>query len=135
MPDERKESAAAFLNNALAWFAAHGVAAQRVMTDNGSAFKSQLSPAPLPTRPAHKRTRPYTPKTNGKAERFIQTSIREWAYATPFNTSADRTRAMHPGCTPTASHHNTHLAMSLKTGELLGREAIPRGGSGSCSPG
>jgi len=44
----------------------------------------------------HKRTRPYTPRTNGKAERFIQTSIREWAYASPFSSSADRTRAMHP---------------------------------------
>ncbi len=45
---------------------------------------------------AHKRTRPYTPKTNGKAERFIQSSIREWAYATPFNTSTERKDAMHP---------------------------------------
>jgi transposase InsO family protein len=44
----------------------------------------------------HKRTRPYTPRTNGKAERFIQTSIREWAYATPFQSSADRIRAMRP---------------------------------------
>jgi transposase InsO family protein len=97
MPDERKESAVAFLDAALAWFAAHGVAAQRVMTDNGSAFKSQLFARAIADHGlTHKRTRPYTPKTNGKAERFIQTSIREWAYATPFNTSADRTRAMHP---------------------------------------
>ena len=97
LPDERKESAVAFLQAALAWFAAHGVAAQRVMTDNGSAFKSQLFARAVADRGlTHKRTRPYTPRTNGKAERFIQTSIREWAYATPFDTSAERAAAMHP---------------------------------------
>ena len=97
MPDERKQSAVAFLTGALAWFAAHGVAAQRVMTDNGSAFRSKLFAQAVAERGlAHKRTRPYTPKTNGKAERFIQTSIREWAYATAFASSAERTRAMQP---------------------------------------
>jgi transposase InsO family protein len=97
MSDEKKESAVRFLNNALTWFAAHGVVAERVMTDNGSAFKSKLFAAAIQAHGLkHKRTRPYTPKTNGKAERFIQTSIREWAYATPFQTSAERTRAMQP---------------------------------------
>lgn len=97
MPDERKESAVSFLYDALAWFAARGVTAQRVMTDNGSAYKSTLfAKAAAAHQLRHKRTRPYTPKTNGKAERFIQTSIREWAYATPFQTSAERTAAMHP---------------------------------------
>jgi len=97
MPDERKESATTFLDQALAWFRARGVIAQRVMTDNGSAYKSKLFAAALAGHGLrHKHTRPYTPKTNGKAERFIQTSIREWAYATPFQISADRTRAMHP---------------------------------------
>jgi transposase InsO family protein len=97
LPDERKESAVAFLDTALAWFKAHGVIAQRIMTNNGSAYRSK-SFAQAIARHAlkHKRTRPYTPKTNGKAERFIQTSIREWAYATPFETSAARTAAMHP---------------------------------------
>ena len=97
MPDERKESAATFLEHAIAWFRAHGVIAQRVMTDNGSAYKSKLFAAALAAHGLrHKRTRPYTPKTNGKAERFIQTSIREWAYATPFTSSDQRTKAMHP---------------------------------------
>jgi len=97
LPDERKESATRFLYDALAWFRAHGVCVQRVMTDNGSAYKSRLFAQALVAHGiSHKRTRPYTPKTNGKAERFIQTSIREWAYAKPFNSSAERSRAMHP---------------------------------------
>ncbi|RAI53709.1 IS481 family transposase, partial [Roseicella frigidaeris] len=97
MPDERKQSAVAFLDAATAWFKAHGVIAQRVMTDNGSAYKSKAFARAIATHGLkHKRTRPYTPKTNGKAERFIQTSIREWAYASPFSSSADRTRAMRP---------------------------------------
>ncbi len=97
LPDERKESAVTFLDAALAWFKAHGLIAQRVMTDNGSAYRSKRFAEALARHAVtHKRTRPYTPKTNGKAERFIQTSIREWAYATPFETSAARTAAMHP---------------------------------------
>ena len=97
LPDERKASAVAFLDAALAWFKAHGVIAQRVMTDNGSAYRSQaFAEAPARHAVTPTRTRPYTPKTNGKAERFIQTSIREWAYATPFETSAARNAAMHP---------------------------------------
>ena len=97
MPDERKESAVAFLDAAIAWFKAHGVTVQRVMTDNGPAYKSHAFAKAIAAHGLkHKRTRPYTPRTNGKAERFIQTSIREWAYATPFQTSAERTRAMHP---------------------------------------
>jgi transposase InsO family protein len=95
MPDEKQESAIRFLEDALAWFRAHGVVVERVMTDNGSAFKSKLFAAALQKSGLkHKRTKPYTPRTNGKAERFIQTSLREWAYATPFHTSAERARAM-----------------------------------------
>lgn len=97
MPDEKKESAVTFLDAATAWFQTHGVTVQRVMTDNGSAFKSKPFAAAIQAHALkHKRTRPYTPKTNGKAERFIQTSIREWAYASPFASSAQRTQAMHP---------------------------------------
>lgn len=65
------------------------------MTDNGSAYKSHVCRAALAARGVrHKRTRPYTPRTNGKAERFIQTSLREWIYASAFETSASRTAAM-----------------------------------------
>ena len=105
MPDEKQESAVRFLEDALDWFGAHGLGVECVMTDNSSAFKSKLFAAALQSRGLkHKRTRPYTPRTNGKAERFIQTSRREWAYAMPFQSSAERARAMPPGsATTTAS--------------------------------
>ena len=97
LPTERKEDATAFLKSSLAWFSSHGVVVQRVMTDNGSAYKSRMFAAACADHTvAHKRTRPYTPRTNGKAERFIQSSIREWAYARAFRTSAERKAALHP---------------------------------------
>jgi transposase InsO family protein len=111
LPDERKESACAFLTRALAFFQAHGVTVERVMTDNGSAyrshlFKSRIAEAGL----RHIRTRPYTPRTNGKAERFIQTSLREWAYRNAYQTSAERTQAMHPWIT-SYNHSRPHSAL------------------------
>lgn len=97
LPDERKESATAFLERALAWFESLGVTVERVMTDNGSAYKSHLFRDALASHGIrHKRTRPYTPRTNGKAERFIQTTLREWLYATPYASSQERTAAMTP---------------------------------------
>jgi transposase InsO family protein len=100
MPDERKESAAAFTRRAVAWFAHHGVRIERVMTDNASAYKSFAFRDLLAEQSIrHKRTRPYTPCTNGKVERFIQTSLRECAYAEPFVTSAIRAAAMLPWIT------------------------------------
>ena len=81
LPDERSTSAASFLTSAVAWFALQNVHVERVMTDNGSAFLSRHWKHLCPTlNISHKRTRPYTPRTNGKAERFIQTLLREWAY-------------------------------------------------------
>jgi transposase InsO family protein len=95
LPDERQDSATAFLARARAWFASHGVTVERVMTDNGSAYKSRAFRTALSNAGIrHKRTRPYTPRTNGKAERFIQTSLREWAYAAPYDTSTQRAEAM-----------------------------------------
>ncbi len=83
------------MTRALGWFARHGVVAERVMSDNGSAYKSHAFRALLVEAGLrHIRTRPYTPRTNGKAERFIQTSLREWAYATAYRSSAERTAAM-----------------------------------------
>jgi transposase InsO family protein len=97
LPSERKEDTTDFLNRALAWLARHGVSVQRVMTDNGSAYRSKLFRQALQTAGArHVRTRPYTPRTNGKAERFIQTSLREWAYARPYASSAERNHAIRP---------------------------------------
>jgi transposase InsO family protein len=95
LPTERKESAVAFTARAIDWFAKHGASVERIMTDNGSAYKSFAFRDLMAARGIkHKRTRPYTPRTNGKAERFIQTSLREWAYAQAFNSSADRAAAM-----------------------------------------
>lgn len=94
---ERKDSAVPFTARAIAWFASHGVTVERIMTDNGSAYKSFAFRDLLIGRGIkHKRTRPYTPRTNGKAERFIQTSLREWAYAQPFHSSTERAAAMPP---------------------------------------
>jgi transposase InsO family protein len=95
LPNERKESATAFLIRALGWFERHGVTVTRVMTDNGSCYRSTLFRATCAAAEArHLRTKPYTPRTNGKAERFIQTSLREWAYASPYHSSDERTQAM-----------------------------------------
>jgi len=86
-----KEDATGFLKRALAWYGRFGVQVQRVMTDNGSAYRSRLFADALKEAGArHVRTRPYTPRTNGKAERFIQTNLREWAYAKPYASSDQR---------------------------------------------
>jgi transposase InsO family protein len=112
LPDERKTSAVPFLERAVGWFAGQGVTVERVMTDNGSAYRSHRwrhACGGLALR--HLRTRPYTPRTNGKAERFIQTSLREWAYARPFTTSHERTAAL----VPWLDHYNTarpHAALA-----------------------
>jgi transposase InsO family protein len=92
MEDERKESAVAFLKAAVAYYASLGVKIERVMTDNGSCYRSKaFARACKRLALKHIFTKPYTPKTNGKAERFIQTSLREWAYARAYNTSDERT--------------------------------------------
>jgi len=97
LPDERQESARGFLRGALRWFRARGVRVRRILTDNGSAYRSRGFRATCRAlRLIHRRTRPYTPRTNGKAERFIQTALREWAYRRPYYTSADRARVL-PG--------------------------------------
>lgn len=94
-PDEKRGSCLRFLFNALRFFRRHGIAVERVMTDNGSAFKSRRYAKALRRLAiAHKRTKPYTPKTNGKAERFVQTSLREWAYAKAYETSQQRRREL-----------------------------------------
>ncbi len=88
LPDERGPTAAGFLRRSLAWLSSHGVEVERLMSDNGSCYRSgDFAEALREQRIRHIRTRPYTPKTNGKAERFIGTMIREWAYARPYDTS------------------------------------------------
>jgi len=91
MKNERQGCAVAFLKAAVAYYASLGVTVERVMTDNGSCYRSKaFRNACKKLKLTHIRTKPYTPKTNGKAERFIQTSLREWAYARAYNTSNER---------------------------------------------
>ena len=91
LPDEKKESAVAFLKAAVAYYASLGVTVARVMTDNGSCYRSKaFRKARSELGLKHIFTKPYTPQTNGKAERFIQTSLREWAYARAYRTSNER---------------------------------------------
>lgn len=95
LPDEQQQSAEAFLARALKWMRGCGVTVERVMTDNGSAYRSKRFAAAIKrANIRHLRTRPYTPRTNGKAERFIQTLLREWAYARPYTSSARRNAAL-----------------------------------------
>lgn len=91
LPDQKRATTTAFLVRALRWFKARGITVERVMTDNGSAYVSKLFAKALRwLNIRHIRTRPYTPRTNGKAERFIQTLLREWAYAIPYRSSDSR---------------------------------------------
>lgn len=95
LPSERQEDAVAFLGRTVSWYREQGVTVQSVLTDNGTAYRShrwRASCAALGLR--HLRTRPYTPRTNGKAERFIQTMLRQWAYRYVYPTSSHRTRAL-----------------------------------------
>jgi transposase InsO family protein len=103
--DETAQCACAFLLAACRYYRSFGVRIERVMTDNGSAYKSRRF-ARLLRRLGikHLRTRPYTPRTNGKAERFIQTLLREWAYACVYPTSQHRTNALQPWM----HHYNFH---------------------------
>ena len=90
-PDEKAVSAVAFLKAAIVFYARLGVTVERVMTDNGSCYKSfAFRDACKALGLRHIRTRPYTPKTNGKAERFIKTALNEWAYAHTYQTSDQR---------------------------------------------
>ncbi len=95
LPTLTARCAVAFLRRALAWFADHGVGIRAVMTDNGSAYVAHAYRTALAALgPRHVRTRPYRPRTNGKAERFIQTLLNEWAYARLYGSSPERTAAL-----------------------------------------
>jgi transposase InsO family protein len=115
MPDQKKRSATAFLKVAVAYYASLGVKVERVMTDNGSCYKSfAFRRACKRLGLKHIRTKPYTPKTNGKVERFIQTSLREWAYAYAYENSRQRKQQL-----PTWLHrynwHRPHAGIGGKT--------------------
>ena len=114
LPNERKETTAAFFRRALAWYRARGIRVERLMTDNGNAYQSKYFAALCRERRIRQIfTRPYTPKTNGKAERFIQTLTQRWAYKRPYRTSALRTAALRPWLRH-YNHQRPHRALGMR---------------------
>jgi len=111
LPEECSECAVKFLDDAVAWFAAHGVRVTGVMTDNGSIFTSAaFRQACQRCNVRHLRTRPYRPQTNGKVERMIQTLLREWAYRFTYSDSDERSRWL-PRYLHFYNFHRTHSAL------------------------
>jgi transposase InsO family protein len=114
LPDQKAETTIGFLNSAVQFFARHGIGVRALLTDNGSSYRS------TPFRHAcqqmaikHSRTRPYTPRTNGKAERFIQTALREWAYAKHWADSEQRDSHLQPWI-DYYNHHRPHGSLNYK---------------------
>lgn len=113
-PDESKESTIDFLRAAVAFYASLGVRITRLLTDNGPAYRSKAFAAECKTLGLkHRTTRPYTPRTNGKAERFIQTALREWAYAHRYQNSAERIAALGPWL-HRYNVHRSHSALGYR---------------------
>ena len=114
-PDETAVSTAAFLTQATGWFARQGVRVQALMTDNGSGYRAGLFQAQRrQLRQRHLWTRPYTPRTNGKAERFIRTCLNEWAYAAAYGSSRRRAEAL-PEFLRYYNRERRHSALGVKT--------------------
>jgi len=104
-PDEAKASAVQFLQNTIRYFRSLGVQPKRILTDNGASFRSKdFAKACHALKLKHSFTRPYRPQTNGKAERFIQSALREWAYGIPYNHSSERTAMLERWI----HHYNWH---------------------------
>ncbi|QQQ73485.1 IS481 family transposase [Saccharothrix sp. 6-C] len=112
LPDETKGTATAFWTRAQAFFAAHGITVKRVLTDNGSCYRSRLWHDTLTGAGiTHKRTRPYRPQTNGKVERFNRTLLDEWAYAHAYRSETERRETL-PRWPHTYNHHRGHTALA-----------------------
>jgi transposase InsO family protein len=115
LPDEKATTAVAFLRRALAFFRRHGFQVERVLSDNGSAYRSKLHAfACRALGIRHLKTRPYRPQTNGKAERFIRTMLAEWAYGAIYRTSTERTAALD-GWLWRYNHLRPHSALGRKS--------------------
>ena len=123
--DERKDSAVTFLQNAVAHYAALGVRIERLLTDNGPAYRSRLFAKTCQALSIkHSFTRPYRPQTNGKAERFIQTCLREWAYVRSYDNSAERTSLL-PAFLNFYNARRPHSALGFKPpASRLGRNNL-----------
>lgn len=115
LPDQKADTCIGFLDRAIAWFADLGITIERVMTDNGSGYISKAWAAHCHRiNVRHIRTRPYRPRTNGKAERFIQTMLKEWAYAAVYQSSDQRHRALGPWLWK-YNNHRLHSSLGHKT--------------------
>jgi len=114
LPDQKAQTTIDFLHSAVDFFARHGIAIRALLTDNGSSYRSRLFRAACQNlQLLHRRTRPYTPRTNGKAERFIQTALREWAYAQHWTDSQQRDACLQPW-TDYYNHHRPHGSLGYK---------------------
>jgi transposase InsO family protein len=114
LPDERAKTAIAFLGRAVRFFRRHGIRVERVLTDNGSAYRSTIHALACRILALkHQRTRPYRPQTNGKAERFIRTMLAGWAYAAIYGSSAERTAALD-GWLWRYNHERPHASLGRK---------------------
>jgi len=112
--DEKASTAIAFLRRAIAFFARHGITVERLLTDNGSAYRSTVHAiACRALGIGHLRTRPYRPQTNGKAERFIRTLLGGWAYGALYRNSSERTAALD-GWLNYYNHRRKHSALGHK---------------------
>jgi transposase InsO family protein len=111
LPDETASTAVAFLRRALAFYARHGITVERVLTDNGSPYRSTIHAIACRAHGVrHLRTRPHRPQTNGKAERFIRTMLAGWAYGAIYATNHERTAALD-GWLYHYNHHRPHSAI------------------------
>ena len=109
LADEHKDTAAAFWTRANTWFEANGIKTRKVLTDNGSCYRSKVFAEALRD-VTHQRTRPYRPQTNGKVERFHRTLADEWAYARTYRTDSERCNA-YTDWLHTYNHHRGHTAL------------------------
>jgi transposase InsO family protein len=113
-PDETADSALAFLDELVRFYGLHGVTAERVLTDNGKCFKRRWADACARHQIGVRKTRPYRPQTNGKAERFIRTMLERWAYAYSYDNEADRGAAL-PQALDFYNRSRPHRALSGQT--------------------
>jgi len=115
LPDEKQATTAGFLLRAVAWFDGLGIRCKRVLSDNGSAYRSKPSREACSTLGLTSNcTGPYTPRTNGKAERFIKTLLAEWAYSMAFHASEERNRWL-PRYLAIYNGRRCHMALPGRT--------------------
>jgi transposase InsO family protein len=113
-PDETSASAISFLAACQRFYQEHGISIERVLTDNGTCFKHRWQDACAAHHIMVRKTRPYRPQTNGKAERFIRTLLERWAYARPYATEHDRADAL-PDALDTYNRNRPHRALAGRT--------------------